>query len=322
MLKNFLITLSILILGANLAFCATSNSAMVREGIAKYKAKNYAGCICTMKDVIKNDPSNAMAHYYAAISYARLGDKTEAANYYSKVVSLNSNATLTSYSKQGLAAINSGYVYNTQNSQADKFVQGNYKGGVNPDITKQLRLMELERTKDEINNKVHAPKINVPTDDEKAKATENKDKDKDKDQDKNKDKSKENKETKNDTEKTSYNSQPSDAEIAQAVRTLAAIGVNPLQMGSANAQMMQYQQNPQLAEQMAASSQAANDLAQLQMMFGNQNNNNYGYGNNNMMNFLPYLMQNGNNGAMSKEMLQTMMMTQMMPDFSFDTSKK
>ena len=57
------------------------------------------------------------------------------------------------------------------------------------------------------------------------------------------------------------------------------------------------------------------------MMMGSQNNNSYG-NSNNMMNFLPYLMQNGNNGAMSKEMLQTMMMTQMMPDFSFDTSKK
>ncbi len=321
MLKKFLITLSIIVLSANLAFCASANSTLIRSGIAKYKAKNYAGCIYTMKDVIKNDPSNAMAHYYTAISYARLGDKAEAINYYTKVVNLNSNATLTSYAKQGLEAINNGYVYNTQNAQADKFVQGNYKSGVNPDITKQLKLMDLERTKEDINQKVHAPKITVPSDEEKAAAKDNKDKDKNKD--KNKDNNKKDKETKTEPEKTSYNAQPTDAEIAQAVRTLAAIGVNPLQMGGANAQMMQYQQNPQMAEQMAASSQAANDLAQLQMMFGSQNNNNnFGYGNNNMMNFLPYLMQNGNNGAMSKEMLQTMMMTQMMPDFSFDTSKK
>jgi uncharacterized protein YneF (UPF0154 family) len=43
-----------------------------------------------------------------------------------------------------------------------------------------------------------------------------------------------------------------------------------------------------------------------------------------MMNFLPYLMQqNGqNNPNLSKDFIQTMMMTQMMPDFSFDTSNK
>lgn len=308
MFKKLLITFSIICLSANLAFCASANSVLIKNGIAKYKAKNYAGCIYTMKDVIKNDPSNAMAHYYTAISYARLGDKTEAINYYTKVVNLNSNATLTSYAKQGLEAINNGYLYNTQNAQADKFVQNNYKNGVNPDISKQLKLIELERTKEEINTKVHAPKVTTPSAEEKA-------------TDETKDKKKEDKkETKEEPKKTSSNAQPSDAEIAQAVRTLAAIGVNPLQLGGANAQMTQYQ-NPQMLQQYAASSQAANDLAQLQMMLGSQNNNN-GYGNNNMMNFLPYLMQNGNNGAMSKEMLQTMMMTQMMPDFSFDTSRK
>jgi len=310
MIKRFLIIFAMFFLGINSAFCASSNSALVKQGIAQYKAKNYAGCVYTMKDVIKNDPSNAMAHYYCAIAYARLGDKTEAINYYTKVVNLNSNATLTSYSKQGLDAINNGFAYNTQNAQADKFVQENYKNSINPDITKQLKLMELERTKEDINKRVHAPKITTPSAEEKA-VTEDKDKEKDT-----------KKETETKTEKQSYNSQPTDAEIAHAVRTLAAIGVNPLQIGGMNAQMAQYQQNPQTAEQYAASSQAAQDLAQLQMMFGSQNGNN-SFGNNSMMNFLPYLMQNGNNnGTMSKEMLQTMMMTQMMPDFSFDTSKK
>ena len=52
--------------------------------------------------------------------------------------------------------------------------------------------------------------------------------------------------------------------------------------------------------------------------------NNNGFNNNNMMNFLPYLMQqNGqNNKNLSQDFIQTMMMTQMMPDFSFDTSNK
>ena len=148
MLKKFFIVLSLLVFSASSAFCVT-NSELVRTGIAKYKAKNYAGCIYTMKDVIKKDPSNAMAHYYAAISYARLGDKAEATNYYTKVVNLNSNVTLTSYAKQGLAAINGGSQNNALNAQADKFLQAGYKSGVNPEVTKQLKMMELEKKKKE-----------------------------------------------------------------------------------------------------------------------------------------------------------------------------
>ncbi|MBO5948116.1 tetratricopeptide repeat protein [bacterium] len=282
----------------NTVFSAVSNTDLVRSGIVKYKNKNFAGCISTMKDAIKNDPSNVTAHYYLAIAYARMGNKTEAINYYTKVVNLNSNATLTSYAKQGLAAINDGYKYSNQNAEAENFVKTYPKESINPEIRKNLKLLELERKKEEINKKVNAPAIVTQSKEEKVKE---------------KDVKKEDKKTE-ETDKTSFNGQPTDAEIAQAVRTFAALGINPMQMGGANAQMnsmAQYQ-----------NSQAAQDYAQLQMMLGSQNNNSFN--NNNMMNFLPYLMQqNGqNNKNLSQDFIQTMMMTQMMPDFSFDTSNK
>ena len=305
MLKKLFVILSLFMVCQSV-YAASSDT--VRNGIAQYKAKNYAGCICTMKNVIKNDPSNAMAHYYAAIAYARMGDKSEAINYYTKVISLNSNPTLTAYSKQGLATINNGFKYNTENATADNFIQGGYKTNVQPDVTKQIKLIELERRKDEINSMMKAPSAapapaattttttttttrkeeKIPADDAKT-----------------------------DGAKKSMNYQPTDEEIANAVKTLAAVGLNPLQYAGANAQIVQ---NPQMIQQYSAASQAAQDLAQLQMMMGSQNNNSYG-NSNNMMNFLPYLMQSGQNSQMSKEFLQTMMMSQMMPDFSFDTSK-
>ena len=252
-----------LIFSASSALCA-ANSALVRTGISQYKAKNYAGCIYTMKDVIKKDPSNAMAHYYAAISYARLGDKTEASNYYTKVVNLNSNVTLTSYAKQGLAAINNGSQNNAVNAQADKFLQAGYKSGVNPEVTKQLKMMELDRKKDEINTRVHAPKVTQPT------QTTTTDKAKDTTKDTKKDSNKP-----ADTTKKSLNKQPTDAEIAQAVKTLAAVGINPLQLNSNNNNQPQI--DPKAMQQYQ---QSAAELAQLQMMLGSQNNNN-SYGNNN-----------------------------------------
>lgn len=298
MFKKFFAIFIFMFFSINTAFSAVSNTDLVRSGIVKYKNKNFAGCISTMKDAIKNDPSNVTAHYYLAIAYARMGNKTEAINYYTKVVNLNSNATLTSYAKQGLAAINDGYKYSNQNAEAENFVKTYPKESINPEIRKNLKLLELERKKEEINKKVNAPAIVTQSKEEKVKE---------------KDVKKEDKKTE-ETDKTSFNGQPTDAEIAQAVRTFAALGINPMQMGGANAQMnnmAQYQ-----------NSQAAQDYAQLQMMLGSQNNN--GFNNNNMMNFLPYLMQqNGqNNKNLSQDFIQTMMMTQMMPDFSFDTSNK
>lgn len=298
MFKKFFAIFIFMFFSINTAFSAVSNTDLVRSGIVKYKNKNFAGCISTMKDAIKNDPSNVTAHYYLAIAYARMGNKTEAINYYTKVVNLNSNATLTSYAKQGLAAINDGYKYSNQNAEAENFVKTYPKESINPEIRKNLKLLELERKKEEINKKVNAPAIVTQSKEEKVKE---------------KDVKKEDKKTE-ETDKTSFNGQPTDAEIAQAVRTFAALGINPMQMSGANAQMnnmAQYQ-----------NSQAAQDYAQLQMMLGSQNNN--GFNNNNMMNFLPYLMQqNGqNNKNLSQDFIQTMMMTQMMPDFSFDTSNK
>ena len=299
MLKKFLIILSVMIFCSTSALCEVSKADLVRSGVAQYKAQNYSGCICTMKDVIKRDPSNVMAQYYTAISYARLGDREQALNYYNKVVSLNSNSTLTSYSKNGIEAINKAFKYNAENTQADRFVQAGYKNGVHPDIRKQLKLIELEKTKNEINKNLNAPAIAKPAPSAPATTTpEQQVPPADATQMPN---------------ATSYNNQPTDAEIANAVKTLAAAGINPLQLG------MNSMPNQQTMQQY---SQSASELAQLQMMLGTQNNNSY-YNNNNMMNMLPYMMQNGqNNPAMSKEYLQTLMMSQMMPNFSFDTSTK
>ncbi len=79
--------------------------------------------------------------------------------------------------------------------------------------------------------------------------------------------------------------QPTDSEIANAVRVLAQVGFNPFNM-------MNGYTDPQMAALSAA--------------LGNSNNNN--------MNYLPYLMSQGANPEVAKQMMQSMMMSQMMPD--------
>ena len=80
---------------------------------------------------------------------------------------------------------------------------------------------------------------------------------------------------------------PSNDEIANAVKTLAKLGINPLAGIGTN------YNNPQMME--------------MGMLLGN-NNNYYG---NNSMNMLPMLLMNQNNKEMSPELIQTMMMSQM-----------
>lgn len=83
---------------------------------------------------------------------------------------------------------------------------------------------------------------------------------------------------------------PSNDEIAEAVKTLAKVGFNPMN----NPGMLNMYQTP--------------EMMQASMLLGNNDSNN------GMNNMLPYfLMQQGQNGAnkISPELIQTMMMSQM-----------
>lgn len=85
---------------------------------------------------------------------------------------------------------------------------------------------------------------------------------------------------------------PTNEEIANAVKTLAKLGINP--MGN----MMQpaAYQNP--------------EMMQMSMLLGNNTQTNNG------MNMLPFLMMNQNNAKnLSPELLETMMMNQMAPTY-------
>lgn len=94
--------------------------------------------------------------------------------------------------------------------------------------------------------------------------------------------------------KSEANAMPTNDEIANAVKTLAKVGINPM----AN-QMATMYQNP--------------EMMQMNMLLGNNNQNN-------SMNMLPLLLMNQNgNQKISPEIIQTMMMSQMNPEFAGST---
>ncbi len=78
----------------------TVNNQMIKDAIAKYKEKNYIGCISDLKMYTDKDTSNAVAWYYLGSSYMNIAMQQEAYAAFDKVISLNTVPKLTSYSIQ------------------------------------------------------------------------------------------------------------------------------------------------------------------------------------------------------------------------------
>lgn len=77
-----------------------TNPAAIRDAIAKYKDKNFVGCISDLRMYTEKDPSSAIAWYYLGNAYMRISMQQEANEAYNRVISINTVPVLTSYSIQ------------------------------------------------------------------------------------------------------------------------------------------------------------------------------------------------------------------------------
>lgn len=299
-MKKILLTALLIcfVSGINIETQATSRSyhPSVNVAINKYKMKNYVGCIQDLKTLEKRDPSNVIIHYYLADAYMKIGDTANATSQFDKVIALNSVPSLTSYSIQAKNCMSgtSDCKYVKLNSdQVGELIKDpqNYintikdKTVTNTVSNDNAEIEKLIRGK--YNSRIHpeANKVIINTLLKQEKHDMNVSVDKFKSE------------------------APTNDEIAEAVKVLAKAGINPIQQNnSAFNPYANWSQNP--------------DYASLNMMLGDnqQTYNN----NNNMMNMLPFIMQQSQNGnkQMSQEMIQTMMTSQMMPNFSFDVNPK
>ena len=237
---------------------------------AAAKQRNYTGVIQDLTPYLAedgdkyNDKNNtiknsSIAHYYLGLSYTQLGMKDKAKAEYDKVLEINDDAKLVNYSRRAVACINGqpqcAANYVDKNAPADDdmtvFIKSNKP--LHDDVVEQIQKKALDKQMDRINNDM-APDM-------------------------------QNYKLLNDASKVNQ-VQPTDSEIANAVRVLAQVGFNPFNM-------MNGYTDPQMAALSAA--------------LGNSNNNNN-------MNYLPYLMSQGANPEVAKQMMQSMMMSQMMPD--------
>jgi len=261
-MKKFILLLAVMFMASGLACFAEDIklSPIVKSAVEKYRGGNYTGAIQDCQEAIKKDPNDMVAHYYMAISYAQIGEKTSAQNAYNEVITNSKNKTLVELATKGNLCVSTPAKCKPQlddklMTEVDKFVQSGQF--ISDELQKKIRDQGLRNIQDQINNG-QEPNLNqFPA-----------------------------------VNKSDNSDYPTDKQIADAVRVLARAGLNPL--GNFNPMT----QN--------------DEMMQLNMLLGFNGNKNQDY-----MNLMPYMMSSPQN--MSPELIQTMMMSQMIPDFGFDS---
>lgn len=306
---------------------------VIKDAINKYKEQDYIGCIQDLEDYSETDPTNAVAYYYTSIAYMQLGLKDRAIGAFDKVTMLNTIPVLSSYSVQATHCMNDGISpckykrYSREEiaemvqdpaaffaednkgtaddsasaSDFDSLINGKYRNGIHPDANRVIQETKLIQEQERVNTELK--KIKNKSDASADKKLENP--------------------LKQNKLAMASDTNPSDKEIADALKTLNKAGykfVSPNDNAVANNTNQGNDVKRDFYKQMAAQYALNDDVAQMAMMFGNNNNNN-----NNMMDaMLPYLLMqeqgqnaDGTQKKVNPELIKTMMMQQMMGSFDF-----
>lgn len=371
MMKKLLSLLTILIISSSSALAANYNQEITPEiasGIRKYKTGNYVGCLQDISLYLKKNKygtRNQLAMYYMGMAYTQAGQADNAKFFYQGAQMLNPNNTLGKYAQKGIVCIDDPancYINEKEEvkpeeklSELDKFIRAPYGNGLSTNLNKELERKKVERLRKEMNSDQELNKYEFKDfRDFSIKKNNNKS---------------------NNVKKTSLNlndlkmaqgikefyaqkncesvkiassTNPTDAEIVEALRVLNAAGLTNIAKQAENAQAQKEEAKPAVSEvkseykpdvtreeyqqqiqrEMLQAQMAAMSQPNIDALFGNNNNNNNQNNmmNSNMMNMLPFMMAqqaaqnaNGTNQQpmMSPEMMQTMMFNSMMPNMNF-----
>lgn len=155
MKKYILVLLAAMICTSTVNFAAakTTSNTSLASAIKLYKAGNYSGCYTTLNDIIKRDPSNALAYYYLAMTSAQIGKKDEAISNYEKVISLSPNGRLGTYATKGKTCLETPDKCHEENedSQLDSFVNRAFGTGFSDEARSKYEKNKIEDMMREIN---------------------------------------------------------------------------------------------------------------------------------------------------------------------------
>ena len=181
MKKKFTILLSLLFVlsTVNMAYSRPQKSAELAEAIKTYKAGNYSQCYYMLENILKKDSSNALAHYYMAITSAQIGKKDEAISNYEAVLMLSpENNNLNRYAAKGKLCLEEPDNCNASSygSAEDEFIQKKQGKNFSQEVQSDYEKLKLQNFMREMNRKddVDTTRFNdfkdfsssVPTNDE------------------------------------------------------------------------------------------------------------------------------------------------------------
>ena len=151
-MKRHIFSLSVALLFAVSLNCPAfaGEAATVQGLIGLYKSGDYSGCLQYSEPLVKNDPSNAVVHYYRALAYAQAGYVDDAISSYDKVIQLNSQETLVRYAKRGKLCLED-YEKCSSEVTLDEFIRGKKGAAVTNSVRNNLETQKLEQLKRDIN---------------------------------------------------------------------------------------------------------------------------------------------------------------------------
>ena len=286
---------------SGVSFAKSTVSNPVKIAIKKYKMGNYTGCLQDCQNIVKNDPSSAVAYYYMAMSYVQAGKQTDAITAYSKVLSLNPKSKLLEYATTGKRCLETPdkCVLETPDttSDVDKFIATPSSDGLSTKVKADLNAKHLDQVKNQINNdkemdsyklrqfKDYTNKSSNPEVNDKV------------------------------AQKT-----PSNDEIVAALKVLNAAGLNPYSQVQQSAVVSPEVQQQVLNPYEQMTSAQSPEMAQLTALMGPSGQAKEA---NSMANMIPFMLAQNKNGGTnySPQMMQAVIMNSMMPDFTLDVDK-
>jgi tetratricopeptide (TPR) repeat protein len=106
-MKKIVISFIFIFIISSAVFAADgTQKPLLKSAISDYKQGNLVGCLQLLAQVLEQDPSDALARYYLAITFVKTGQFELAKKEYSNVIDLNASPRLTSYAQTGLKCIN------------------------------------------------------------------------------------------------------------------------------------------------------------------------------------------------------------------------
>ena len=260
-------------------------NATMSSAITKYKHGNYSGALQEFISLSKKDPYNPLLLYYLGMTYTQVGNKQQAINAYEAVINMHSNPTLTTYATKGRDCLSGGPTcHEEEGIKIEDDLDRFVNSPYGNGLSDELNQQMKEQQLRNIEKRIKAKDVLEDADMENIHKFDRKKSDAD---DINKEKL-----------AMADDSSVSNEDVLSAIETLKKAGVTV----SINPYQTQMPMN--------------DEYAQLSMMLGNNNYNN----NNSMMNMLPMLMTQ-NKGQIDPQVIQSMMMNSMLPDFTFNDKK-